>query len=67
MWRIRHINWIKNMLMNASIQHIFLSNLHGSEQLHTDERICLLAGTKHVVSESIGEEDADWKQMTEKI
>jgi hypothetical protein len=33
MWRIRHINWIKNMLMNAKVQRIFLSDLHGSEQL----------------------------------
>jgi hypothetical protein len=33
MWRIRHINWVNNMLMNAEIQRIFLSNLHGSEQL----------------------------------
>jgi hypothetical protein len=33
MWRIRHISWIKNMLTNAEIQRIFLSNLHGSEQL----------------------------------
>jgi hypothetical protein len=40
MWRIRHINWINNMLMNASIQRIFLSNLHGSEQLQVIEESC---------------------------
>jgi hypothetical protein len=27
------------MLMNASIQHIFLSNFHGSEQLQVDNNM----------------------------
>jgi hypothetical protein len=33
MWRIRQINLIKHMLLNASIQHISSSNLIGSEHL----------------------------------
>ena len=34
LWRNRHINSHKNMLMNASIQRTFCMNLHGSERLH---------------------------------
>ncbi len=32
-WRIRQINLYKKLLMNASIQYLFLTNLLGSEQL----------------------------------
>ena len=33
-WRIRQIDLYKKVLMNASIQRPFLTNLLGSEQLH---------------------------------